>query len=277
MSSCAPACARISCRSRSTPAPVFADRQHVARAAVAPPSSRRLDSRRDAGEIDLVVDDDPRQRRRQRVEDRDVGVGDASARRARRRAPARDPPWRDGRPGALDAERLDRIVGRAQSRGVDDRQRDAVDLDRALDRVARRAGDRRDDRDLVAGEPVEQARLADVRRADQDDGEAVAQQRALARARERPARAAPRIAASLPCASAARRKSMSSSGKSSVASVNIRSSIERVGERADLARERRPRGCAPPRAPPSRSRRRSDRRRPRPARGRACRSGMRAS
>jgi len=43
---------------------------------------------------------------------------------------------------------------------------------------------RRDDRHLLAGQRVEQARLADVRRADQDHVQPVAQHRALARAGE---------------------------------------------------------------------------------------------
>ena len=51
----------------------------------------------------------------------------------RRPAPARDR-RAHRRPGALDAQRLDRVVGRAQSRGVDDRERDAADLDRAASR-----------------------------------------------------------------------------------------------------------------------------------------------
>ena len=45
----------------------------------------------------------------------------------------------DRGPRALDADALDRIVGVAQARGVDDGQRNAGDLDAPLDRIARRA------------------------------------------------------------------------------------------------------------------------------------------
>jgi hypothetical protein len=65
-------------------------------------------------------------------------------------------------PRALDAEPLELIDRLAQSRGIDQRERHALDLDRLAQRIARRAGDRRDDRALFAGEAVEQARLADV-------------------------------------------------------------------------------------------------------------------
>ena len=141
----------------------------------------------------------------------------------------------------------------------------------AADRVARRAGMRRHDRDLVAGELVQQARLADVGLADQHDVEPFAQEAALPRARRRSPRVARAVARACRAASAARMNSMSSSGKSSVASVNMRSSISSSTSALDLAPRTRRSGCAPPRAPRSSSRRRSGRRRPRPAPGRACR------
>ena len=59
----------------------------------------------------------------------------------------------------------------AQAGGVDDGQRDPGDLHRPLDGVARRAGHRRHDRGVLAHQPVEQARLADVGSADQHDDE----------------------------------------------------------------------------------------------------------
>ena len=149
----------------------------------------------------------------------------------------RDVRARDGRPGPLDADRFDRVVGGAQSRGVDHRERNAVDLDLARDRVARRARNRRDDRDVLAGEPVEQARLADVGTPDQHHSEPVAQQRALRRALAELRASAPRSASSRPAASAARTKPMSSSGKSSDASTSMRSSISACDDRVDRARE----------------------------------------
>ena len=72
----------------------------------------------------------------------------------------------------------------AQPGGVDHVQRHAFDLDRLAHLVARRARDRRDDRELGAGQRVQQRALADVRLARQHDRDAFAQQRALARAVE---------------------------------------------------------------------------------------------
>ena len=87
-------------------------------------------------------------------------------------------------PAARDADALDFVGAFAQAGGVDDVDRHALDLDRLADLVARRAGRRRDDRQLGAGERVEERALADVRLAGEDDLDAVAQQGALARARE---------------------------------------------------------------------------------------------
>ena len=151
-----------------------------------------------------------------------------------RSAPCRRPP-RCARCRAFRSGRRSAAAPRCRSIG----QRNAVDFDLALDGVARGAGDRRDDRDLVARELVEEARLADVGRPDQHDGEPVAQQRPLPRARRARCASCARIAASLPWASAARRKSMSSSGKSSVASVNMRSSIS-ASVSARISRENAP-------------------------------------
>jgi hypothetical protein len=80
---------------------------------------------------------------------------------------------------ALDADPLDRIFGGAQAGGVDHVEQDAVHRHRLHDAVAGGAGHRGDDRHLLAGQGVEQARLADVRRPDQHDVQAVAQHRAL--------------------------------------------------------------------------------------------------
>ena len=56
-----------------------------------------------------------------------------------------------------------------QPGGVDESPDLAVEFDEAVDRVDGRAGDGVDDRTLLAGEPVEQAGLADVRPSDQGD------------------------------------------------------------------------------------------------------------
>ena len=61
-------------------------------------------------------------------------------------------------------------------------KRHAVDVDALAQHIARGAGNRRDDRGVVAREPIQQARLAGVRPAGDDDGHAFAQQPALARA-----------------------------------------------------------------------------------------------
>ena len=75
-----------------------------------------------------------------------------------------------------DPLRLD-SVGRsiAQPRRIDEPDRDAVDGDRFLDRVARRSGDRRDDRPFTSEERVEKGRLAGVRLAADDDEGALAE------------------------------------------------------------------------------------------------------
>ena len=98
------------CCSRSTPAPVFADRK-TWRVRAAPSPSRAARRSRQSREIGLVVHDDARQRRRQSREDRRVGIGDVAARRGIDEQ-EREIGARDRRPRALDAERLDRIVGR---------------------------------------------------------------------------------------------------------------------------------------------------------------------
>ena len=71
--------------------------------------------------------------------------------------------------GAPDAFGLDRICRVAQAGGVHQRDRHAAQHHPRLQRVARRARDRRDDRHIPFGERVHQRRLADVRAA--GDGE----------------------------------------------------------------------------------------------------------
>ena len=87
-------------------------------------------------------------------------------------------------PGALDADALDGILSLAQARGVDDVQRNAFDLYRLAQGIARGAGDLGDDGAVFAGELVQQAGLADVGLTHQHHVQATAQQCALARAIE---------------------------------------------------------------------------------------------
>ena len=72
----------------------------------------------------------------------------------------------------------------AQSRGIHHVQRHAIDRDALAHDVARGARDRRDDRRVVTGEAVQQARLARVGSSGDDHGHALAQQAPLARAVE---------------------------------------------------------------------------------------------
>ena len=106
----------------------------------------------------------------------------------------------------------------AQPGRVGEHDRIAGEVDRDLDHVARRAGDRRGDRRLAPRELVQQARLAGVRRPDDRDRDAVAQPLAAmpvgqmrARSRRPAQRCPPR-----PCASISGGRS--SSGKSIAAS-----------------------------------------------------------
>ena len=125
MSSCAPTSARISCRSTSTPAPVFAESQTCGRlgGGAAPPSSAGSPRSSDFGAIArrsiLLWTTIRGNRGGQLREDRRVGGREARVSRRRVDQHQREVGAPDRRPRPLDAERLDRIVGRAQSRGVD--------------------------------------------------------------------------------------------------------------------------------------------------------------
>jgi hypothetical protein len=92
-------------------------------------------------------------------------------------------------PMALDFVHLVRVL--AQAGGVGDVHRHALDLDRLADAVARGAGDGGDDGQFGAGQCVEQRALADVGLAREHHAQAVAQQRALARARRAPGQLRP--------------------------------------------------------------------------------------
>ena len=96
---------------------------------------------------------------------------------------------------------LDRIGAVAQPGGVGEHDRVAGEIDRDLDDVAGRAGDRRGDRRLAPREPVQQARFAGIGRPEDRDRDAVAQPLAAmpigqmrARSRRRAPRYPPRLA-----------------------------------------------------------------------------------
>lgn len=64
--------------------------------------------------------------------------------------------------GALDADALDVVMGLAQAGGIDQAERDAVNLDDFLNGVAGGAGGGADDGTLKAEEGIEQAAFANV-------------------------------------------------------------------------------------------------------------------
>ena len=84
-------------------------------------------------------------------------------------------------PGARDADAFDRIdhIGLfavfrfillvTDTGGVDDIERNALDMDGLGDLVARGAGDRRNDRDIITRQGIEQRRFTDIRLARQHD------------------------------------------------------------------------------------------------------------
>ncbi len=103
---------------------------------------------------------------------------------------------------ALNAFALDDLLGLADARGVDQRDRDSADVAALREQVARRAGNLGDDGAIGADECVEEARLSNVGAADDRDLTAFANHAALARAGEQCAdlrlrrRRAPRPASS---------------------------------------------------------------------------------
>src|SRR2546428_12356613 len=64
--------------------------------------------------------------------------------------------------GAFDAELLDEVRRLAQAGRVDQRERHAFDLDRLAQRIARGAGNRRDDGAFLPRQPGEQARPSPI-------------------------------------------------------------------------------------------------------------------
>ena len=166
----------------------------------------------------LVVHDHARRAFRQPGEDRAIVVGQCQSSRASTSINDEIGALDRG-PRALDADALDRVVGLAQARGVDHGQRNAGDLDAPLDGVARRAGNGRDDRGFFAREAVQEARLADVRPAREHDRRARRARAPRSSPGDARARASRATRARRATTSPSRRNSMSSSGKSSVASV----------------------------------------------------------
>jgi hypothetical protein len=170
---------------------------------------------------------------------------------------------------AAHAFAFDQVARLAQAGRVDQGQYDAVDVDAFAQQVARRAGNRRDDRAIALRQRIEQTRLAGVRPADDDDMQAVAQHDAAASAAS--------SSASCTCSAA----------RSAVSCGALRKSISsrenpappratRAGARAHpaacaLRARSRLRDCARPRARRPRNRSQSGRRRLPPGPGRACR------
>ena len=159
--------------SRSRPRPVFAEigdeRRPLAEAAaqlaahVLDPHRRDVPLReddqrravglaRDVGDGEILVDD---ALRRVDEDERDVG-----ALRRLERAQLRV---------VLDALPVAALA--AQAGGVDEHERAVAALEHRVDRVARRAGDLRDDHALAAEQLVHEARLADVRAAEDRDAD----------------------------------------------------------------------------------------------------------
>src|SRR5512145_1506283 len=129
------------------------------------------------GEVDLVIDRNAFELGWQPVEDLAVGFAGSAARIDQQQY---DVGPFDFPPGAFDTDFFDFVIGFAQAGGIDDVQWNSLDLDGRPQGIARRPGNRRDDGQIVAGQPVEQRGLADVRLARQNDVQARLQQLALA-------------------------------------------------------------------------------------------------
>ena len=166
------------------------------------------------------------------VRDRSRARSIAPASRAARRASIHPQHQvRLGRPlpRAAHALLLDRIVAVADAGGVEQRHRIAVEIEMHLDHVARRAGDRRHDRRLAPGDPVEQGRLAGVRRPRNRHHQPVAQPLAARGARQRLARFRRAARARSFSAGATRSSGTSASSEKSIrASTSASASISRA-------------------------------------------------
>ena len=88
----------------------------------------------------------------------------------------------DRAPRALDADAFHGIVGLAQARRIDDMQRHPVEVDRSAVSASRVVpGMSRHDREVLARQAIEQARLADVGLPGEHDVHAFAQETPLPR------------------------------------------------------------------------------------------------
>jgi hypothetical protein len=96
-----------------------------------------------SGEINLVIDGDTRQRRRELGENRALRIADTDARIDQQHD---DVGPLDLAPGAFNADLFDRVIRIAQPGGINHVQRNTIDLKRAAHDVARGAGNRRYDR-----------------------------------------------------------------------------------------------------------------------------------
>ena len=166
--------------------------------------------------------------------------------------------------GAAHPFLLDRVGAVAQPGGVGENHRIAGEIDRHLDDVARRAGDRRGDRGLPPCDAVEQARLAGIGRTDDRHRDAVAQPLAAAAIGE--------MAADLAGESAGLRQATPLRSRRQVFLGKIDRRFEMSETRSqpratnrDRCRPIRLRAGARPGAAAPRSRPRRDRRPPRPA------------
>ena len=141
-----------------------------------------------ARQIDLVVDDNPGEPVREPVQDPAVRLLEAAAVVHHREHRVG---FLHRRPGPLDADPLHGIVGRMKAGGIDDPQGQPVHLNRLLHGIPGRARHLGHDRPLPSDQPVQQARLADVRTPHDDHPEPFAEQVApgggSARGRHRPA------------------------------------------------------------------------------------------
>ena len=172
------------------------------------------------GEIAFGADPQPRRRRR------DTGVIPAIP-AIRSREPEHEIGLLNMRARARNAFNLNRIACVAQTRRVDESHRQSTEVAAHLDGVAGGAGDRRHDGDVAARDGVEKGRLSGVRRAGEDDREALAQTLAatalgeVARQFFRHVFPNPAACSSTPAATSG------SSEKSSAASSSARHSISR--------------------------------------------------
>ena len=128
----------------------------------------------------------------------------------------------DFEPRAAQSLVLDRIVRVAEARRIDDRDGQTVEREMLAERIARRARNVRHDRGVVTRQPIQKTRLARVRRPRDRHGESVAQHGARARGACECVELAPAARRAQRRTRRSRRTRISSSGKSSHASIRTR-------------------------------------------------------